>query len=325
MAVITTAIAVGAAAALSAGAVAAGVATVATVATIGAVVAAAGVAMTVVGSVTKNKDLLKVGEIMTGVGAGAGLGALAASAFGLGVAGAAGGSAGAGASAAAPAAESASTATSVINPQVSASVTQSLAQAGQTGAGTVLAPAVAQSGVGAGTVLAPAAAATEAGSSGLASTLPLATQAGQTGAKLMAGAPPPTPTPVQSPAPQPTPQPVSMAGLTDELGGVRTMNPAQTSSGGWSSLDPSTKLMIGLAGGQAATGLIGGTMSGMFQAQSASQQADIERQRLALEQQNLANVEAQREFLREGGRYAPVVSFNRPTGMIGRRFPSLPA
>lgn len=313
MAVVTTAIAVGAAAALSAGAVAAGVATVATVATIGAVVAAAGVAMTVVGMVTENKDLLKVGEIMTGVGAGAGLGALAAGALGLGsaaasTAGAAGSTAAAtGASTAEAAAPAASGA--VINPSVSASVTQSMAQAGKVGAGSVLAPAAAQTGVGAGTVVAPTA------SSAGSSVLPLATQGGQTAAKLMASAPaaPTAPAPVAPTAPS-----APTAPMTPMVSNTGVSVAGATPSGGfWNSLDPSMKAMLMMGGTQ----MVGQGAAGMFAGASQSEQNDLLARRIGIEQQVADQQEAQREFLREGGRYAPAVSFNRPKGMIWRNFP----
>ena len=76
------------------GAVAAGVATVATIGTVGGGI---GRAVAVVGAISKNKDLIKIGSIMGALGAGAGMGALASGAMGLGTAAAWSATAGAGA------------------------------------------------------------------------------------------------------------------------------------------------------------------------------------------------------------------------------------
>ena len=121
-------------------------ATITTAATVGAaivsvstLIATVGLAVTAVGMVTGNKDLLMAGKIMGFVGLAGGIAGLGVGAFG----------------------SATSAATSVgnqfANPQLAASITGDIGQAGKVGAGSVLAPATANNAaqVGAGSVLAP--------------------------------------------------------------------------------------------------------------------------------------------------------------------------
>lgn len=307
MAVITASlIAVGAAVA-SAGAVAAGVATVATIGTIAAVVGGVGLALGVAGAITGNKTLTKIGTYLGAAAAGGGLGALAAGAMGLGPASASA-SAGAATSGGATASSAASSVPETLaNPELGASIAGSIQQAGQTGAGTVLAPAVAQAGTGAGSALAPAA----------TSSLSQGTQAATGGTALISQS---IPHPSQempgvsydtsAATRAPRPDPVNDAWMQATKGATQApSNPTiQTNTPTVPARSEYTGL-LGLAGMQ----MIGGTINGISQGQAASAQTQIQMDQNAaqnrLTQQQLDQQERQRAWERQNAGYAPLVSF----------------
>jgi len=311
MPVITSAVVAVTATALSMGAVATGIATVATVATIGAVVGGIGLAVSVVGAVTKNKDLIKVGAIMGALGAGAGIGAAASSALGLGVSSATSG-AGAAGEAAKGAAVSSTAETgkagtsaaiqsntvpvtsSVMNQSVGSSVTGGLQKTS-----TMIPDAI--TGGGGSEALNGANAARQIG-------LQISGDPG-VGAPV-APAPPP------APAAGTTPPTIDMAGATQEsLGrgivyGTQTSNTSATDPGVWKSIDPSTKMMLGMTGGQAVTGLIGSVVGN-------SMQRKVAEQNLAFQQQEADRDQAQRDLINRNNAYAPKITYGRRSGLIG--------
>lgn len=303
MAVITASlIAVGAAVA-SAGAVAAGVATVATIGTIAAVVGGVGLALGVAGQITGNKTLTKIGTYLGAAAAGGGLGAMAAQGMGLGAAAASGSSA---ATSGTGAAASSSVPETLANPELGASIAGSIQQAGQTGAGTVLSPAVAQTATGAGTVLAPTAA------SGM--------QAAMGGTALMSQSVPPpsrempgvsydTSAATRAPRPDPINDAYNI-GVNNarSAGTIAPDNPKVSNTLTGPTRSEYTGL-LGLAGMQ----MIGSTINGISQGQAASTQTQIQMdQNLAqnkLTQQQIDQAERQRAWERQNASYAPLVSF----------------
>lgn len=310
MAVITASlIAVGAAVA-SAGAVAAGVATVATIGTIAAVVGGVGLALGVAGMVTGNKTLTKIGTYLGAAAAGGGLGALAAQGMGLGAAAASGSSAATSGTGAAASSASSSVPETLANPELGASIAGSIQQAGQTGAGTVLAPAVAQTATGAGTVLAPTA------TSGISQ----GTQAAMGGTALMSQSVPPpsrempgvsydTSAATRAPRPDPINDAYNI-GVNNarSAGAIAPDNPKVSNTPAGPTRSEYTGL-LGLAGMQ----MIGSTINGISQGQAASTQTQIQMdQNVAqnrLTQQQLDQQEKQRAWERQNTSYAPLVSF----------------
>lgn len=75
--------------------------------------------------------------------------------------------------------------------------------------------------------------------------------------------------------------------------------------------------MYGLMGAQ----MLGSTMSGMFQGQSAGNQMDMQ-ERIAnrqadQNQQQIDLAKQQQNWIQKNAAYAPVVSFKRPGGLLG--------
>lgn len=326
MAVITASlIAIGAAVA-SIGAVGAGIATVATIGTIAAVVGGVGLALGAVGMITGNKTLTKIGTYLGAAAAGGGLGALAAGAMGLGTSAAAAAPAATEAAASttkavAPAAtEAASSAESVINPTVGQSVTQHIPDAVTSTIPEAAAPAA-------------------QGGNSMAQGIGAATQAGNMASSAMPGAegitppPPPMAPTVMTPVGAGAPTVGANGQLQQQLGQniVDTARANYAAGGGgtnippdkgwWGSLDPSTKVMAGLAGTQ----MLGQTMGGMFQGQYAGNQIQAQQEMAAqdakLKQQQLADAERQNQWMRNNANYSTMISFKPrypATGLAGR-------
>lgn len=275
-------------AAIAAVSIAAAVTTAATVASavvaVSTLVATVGLAVTAVGMVTGNKDIMKVGNIMGMVGlaggiAGLGMGAIAS------------------ASAAAP-----SVANQFANPQLAASITGGIEQAGKVGAGSVLAPATAQAArVGAGSVLAPAG----SGVLSMPSVTPVTTSSATIGL---------SPSPVSSAPGVPTPA----ASVTSAPGAPMTVAPSVSTvsqtlgqappvgdggskvQGFWDRLPDWQKAQLTVTGGQALSGLAGGFFEGL----SAEE-------RLEFDQLINSQTQAQRELTNRNNAYAPTLSFQR--------------
>lgn len=314
MPVITSAIVAVTAAVLAGGAVAAGVATVATVATIGMVVAGAGLAIGVVGMVTKNKDLVKVGTLLGAAGGGAALGAAAAGAMGLGAAGSAATSGvEAGTQVASEAAKSGAdmsvqgmaqvgdhaasqvaseTAMNATTPLIDSSVGSSV-----TGGLKSAAP-MAQDLVGQGTVLAPTG--TDTIAQGVNQSIAQAGIAAP-GAPISpwAGTAAPTATMAGVNAPPP-PAPTAPSAMGDY-----------------------TKGMLALGGMQMA----GSAAGGLFQGQQASKNAELQKiqqqqqqQQIDLQRQQAEKDEAQRQLINSNNRYATRIVYGPQTGMIRRAY-----
>lgn len=65
--------------------------------------------------------------------------------------------------------------------------------------------------------------------------------------------------------------------------------------------------MLGLAGTQ----VVGSTIGGMFQGQSASNALELQKRQMDQDQ-------AQRELINKNNAYAPLLTYGRPSGMVGR-------
>lgn len=312
-------------------AVAAAIATT-TVATVAAaavavsvVIGAAGLAVTAIGMATGNKDLMTAGKIMgfvalAGGAAGFAAGAMAGTTAAATTATTA--STNASTTAAATAAESTASASALATPEIGQSVTAAIASAGQpagiAGSGVLTqAPAA----IGAGTVLAPGAA-TQAAASSVAAAAPSAISGAssavqeaapivnQGDAGMLQAAAPSAPVPqgahvvrpVATPAIQNVAPPAAPGAPTVTVGGNI---PAADSW--WSKLDPNAKAYIATGGVQTIAGAAGG----LFQGQAAEAKMDLEKQALDQQQQ-------QNQFVRANGSFAPRITFQKPTGLLGR-------
>jgi len=283
-AILSTAVTAGVAAAGGALAVAGAAATM---------VGTMGLAVTAVGMATGNKDLLKAGMIMGAVGA---VGGLAVA--GLGAMNAA---------SSAP-----SVANQFANPELAASITGGIEQAGTVGAGSVLAPATAKAAqVGAGSVLAPA-----AGTPGLINSMPPVTAPGQ-----MANAPAPSlASTVDQAAPlagvtAPAAPSAPLAPLVQTAGSSLTalQSPSQTGTTSdqraQALLDKMTdiqKQQLMTTGVQALAGFGGGIMEGL-----------TAEDKIALERLINSQNQNQRELINKNNSYVPSLKFAKTgTGMI---------
>ena len=283
-------------AAVSVAVAATSLATVASaVVAVSALVGTVGLAVSAVGLVTKNEDLMKAGTIMGMVGLAGGAAGLGMSAFSA-------------ASASAP-----SVANQFANPELAASITGNISNAGKVGANSVLAPATAQAAkVGAGSVLAPM-----AGTPGLINTpnpLPSVTTAAAK--PPLAGVEPSPATVAGVTAPEAPMAPgagvlapgasQAAAGLTPPPGGAGVGE--SKVQGFWNSLPDWQKAQLVTVGAQGITGLA----SGFFEGLTAEEKLEMDK---LINSQN----EAQRQRYNANNAYAPSLKFNASgSGMINK-------
>lgn len=302
-------------AAVAAAVTAASVATVtAAVVSVSMLVGTIGLGMTAIGLATGDKGMLKAGKIMGYVGlagvAAGGLSSLVTEGLTTGV-GEAAGAAG----------------NVFAAPDVAAGIDTAIGQAGQAGAGTVLAPAAAQAApaVGAGSVLAP-------GAEGFLGTAAMPTMAGGAGQSTITGSSgvdtlnddfgaASTPAASQAGSVAPAEQsyqnliaeanqaPTGAASFKDLLTNGSLGNGPQAGNikGWWGGLSDTTKGMIAISGGQ----MLAGAAGGWFQGLSAAD-------RLELDQLINEQKQAQIQYQNKNASYAPSLKFNGPTGPAGK-------
>ena len=275
--------------------------------------------------ITGNKTLTKIGTYLGAAAAGGGLGALAAQGLGLGASSAASGAGNAAAEAGKVAAEggkdAALSGSSLVNSEVGKGVVGGLQQ----GATTTLPDAV----TGTLTQSATAGAASSGVSPGVQATM----GAASIGSQSMTPATPegvatPTVPVISAPAAPAAPTDGSSSMQATRLGFGADPFQAQSFSvpgangGGGSGTQTATGTsgygpMYGLMGAQ----MLGSTMSGVFQGQSAGNQMDMQ-ERIANKQadqnqQQIDLAKQQQNWFQKNAAYAPVVSFKRPGGLLG--------
>lgn len=81
-------------------------------------------------------------------------------------------------------------------------------------------------------------------------------------------------------------------------------------------MDPSTKVMLGLAGTQALSGMMGGVFQGHQASDVIAQREEESRKAQSQTQQQIDQAEKQRAWERQNASYAPVVKFSRGAGLL---------